>query len=55
MQSERPSRYPSLRAASALGPCRRAVEARREAECREREANERLEAVIALREQLERL
>ncbi len=41
--------------ARALGPCRRAVEARTEAERREREANERLDAVIAFREQLEGL
>jgi hypothetical protein len=37
--------------ARALGPCRRAVEAER----REREANERLEVVLAFREQLDAL
>lgn len=55
MQGRRPLRYPSLRMAGALGPCRRAVEARTETERREKEANERLDAVIAFREQLEGL
>lgn len=55
MQSKRPLRFPYLRSARALGPCKRAVEARTEAERREREANERLEALIAFREQLEAL
>lgn len=55
MQTSRPLRYPFRSGATALGPCRRADEARTEAERREREANERLEAVIAFREQLEAL
>ncbi|MER6591391.1 hypothetical protein ABT214_05955 [Micromonospora purpureochromogenes] len=55
MRSSRPSRYPSRLRATALGPCRRAEEARTEAERLEREAAERLELVIAFREQLERL
>lgn len=48
-------RTPFRCAARALGPCRRAVEARREAERREREATERLALVLAFREQLEAL
>lgn len=55
MQSRRPSPTPRVPLARALGPCRQAEEARTEAERREREANERLEAVIAFREQLEGL
>lgn len=52
MEASRPLRTPFRSAARALGPCRRAVEARREAERREREAYERLELVVAFREQL---